>query len=71
MLLFSNYAFDHFSCDFLADVSSFSLNSGKIRHEASFKLIQPHFMFWYTYWPQMDYQYVDLSTLTVINVLKI
>ena len=56
VFVFIYYAFDHFSYDIYADVSSFSSISGKIRHVASSK---PDVFD--TYWSPMGYQYVDLS----------
>ena len=45
VVVFKYYAFDNLSCDTFAEVSSFESISGKIRHAASFNLIQHYLMF--------------------------
>ena len=44
-VVFKYYALDHFSCDFSAEVSSFSSISEKKRHAVSITQPQPHLMF--------------------------
>ena len=45
VVVFKDYAFYYFSCNFFAEVSSFLFISRKIRHLALLNHVQPHLMF--------------------------
>ena len=61
VVVFQYNAFDHLVCDIFTDISSFHWFQEKYficHHPTPFNFV---WYFWYTYWPPMWYQYVDLS----------